>query len=82
VTYLIKSKTKKKYESFCLAQYESNDTSDTAQLQIVIRDVRESFEVVEEVANFKSLHDITSEEDVLCECQTTKKFKLFWTKIQ
>jgi hypothetical protein len=39
VTYLINSKKGKEFESFCLALDESNDTSNTAQLSIVIRGI-------------------------------------------
>jgi hypothetical protein len=37
----------KEFESFYLALYERNDTNDTAQSLIAIRDTTKSFEVVE-----------------------------------
>jgi hypothetical protein len=47
LTYLTNSNKAKEYESFSSAPEESNDTSDTAQLLIVIPGKREYFEVVE-----------------------------------
>jgi hypothetical protein len=43
----------KYFESFCLALGKSTDTSDTAQLLVVIRDIRESVEVAEELDSRK-----------------------------
>jgi hypothetical protein len=43
---------------------ESNNTSDTAQLLIIIRGITEFFEVVEELASLKSLHGAITGEDL------------------
>jgi hypothetical protein len=59
---------KKKFESFCLALDESNDTSNTAQLLIFIRGIREFFEVVEESASLTSLRDTTIGKDCSWVC--------------
>jgi hypothetical protein len=58
---LLRNKAKDR-ESFCLALDENNNTTYTAQLLIVIQDVREYFEMVEEVTNLKRPHGTTTGE--------------------
>jgi hypothetical protein len=64
-------------ESFCLPLDESNSTSNTARLLIVIQGVTESFEVGKGLASLKSLHGITTGEDLfLSVCKTMKELEL------
>jgi len=57
-------KKTKEFDRFCLALAESNDTSDTALLLIVIRGITQSFEAVEEVTSPKSLHSTITGKDL------------------
>jgi hypothetical protein len=51
---------------FCIALVESNDTSDTAQILIVIRGMKNSFFIVKEPVGLKGLHGTTGEDLVFC----------------
>jgi hypothetical protein len=56
---------------------DSNDTSDTAQLLIIIQGITEPFEVVEELSTFKSLHGTVTGKDLfLSVCETMKELEL------
>jgi hypothetical protein len=62
---------------------ESNGTSDTAQLLIVIRGITKSFEVIEELTNLKSLHRTSTGEDLFSSVRKTmKELQLPLTKLK
>jgi hypothetical protein len=73
----------KEFESFCLVLDENNDTSDTAQLLIVIQGITECFEVVKKLGSLISLYGTTREDFFLvCVCETVKELEHPWTKLR